>query len=654
MRCRSVGAPRFNSMARVTLTVGCLLVSSCGANSGSREWARPVAVTVPRLSPAEATELASLGRPDYEHTLSEATRLLKPGEWRVDADFDVYNGGSVSRGNVSLVTLNPERTLGLLLRRSVSRDEVLSGGFVRPDFIVRVPAGSASHAYLDAFRDGDARLSARLVGELAYGGVKLVASLGDEGRMLDPAGKKNPKSRSAGTLLYRADPRATGYGASSVMLPPARRSVELMHCPGRVASYSGAYLVTRSLFLKVDYSIKAHLEAASMNTFGAADYAMKAADFRDFFVNHFSEWEHWYKRQKASSSGHLRELSSMMDRECGAMLREHGGVTAESLASGDDDGRSPGLVLVPFWGGTAEQSGGNSHSEASREAKHMQAAGTVCSGLRYFRRAVVGTCRAEDSASIKEWLEKAGFASLVTLASPSVRLDYGDRLNNASAVSEAMAHFTSHPMRLVAPGRGASMVRPRVPGEDDAAPPAPLPPPNGVTVLEFACTKGVHLPYHLLATTQALLRRDGAWGHWAAPAAFAAREASKAAVRAEAARPASKAAVRAEAGGAAVGAEVREEAAKAEAEARAVSDLWRGSDDGVDFIFFSEADQLVSFRDKTTARAIATSLVHPPSRPSMAPAEGLAPFPVSHKDKVGVGLRVCARACVVSIDGAGV
>ena len=42
---------------------------------------------------------------------------------------------------------------------------------------------------------------------------------------------------------------------------------------------------------------------------------------------------------------------------------------------------------------------------------------------------------------IKEWLEKAGFASLVTLASPSVRLDYGDRLNNASAVSEAMAHF---------------------------------------------------------------------------------------------------------------------------------------------------------------------------------------------------------------------
>jgi hypothetical protein len=44
------------------------------------------------------------------------------------------------------------------------------------------------------------------------------------------------------------------------------------------------------------------------------------------------------------------------------------------------DERVNGVVLVPFWAGTAKASGGNSHSEASSEAKHQQAAGTV----RYF------------------------------------------------------------------------------------------------------------------------------------------------------------------------------------------------------------------------------------------------------------------------------
>jgi hypothetical protein len=143
-------------------------------------------------------------------------------------------------------------------------------------------------------------------------------------------------------------------------------------------------------------------------------------------VNHFSEWEHWFKRQKGSSggnSGHLGDLSQMMNRECAALLKDHGSATAEALAAGDDDGRAAGLVLVPFWGGTASESGGNSHSEATQDAKLMQAAGTVCSGLRYFRRAAVGTCRAEDASSLKRWLEQLeGFRGLVTIASPSVEM----------------------------------------------------------------------------------------------------------------------------------------------------------------------------------------------------------------------------------------
>jgi hypothetical protein len=121
----------------------------------------------------------------------------------------------------------------------------------------------------------------------------VAASLGSDGAGVDPSGKKNPKQVAAGTMLYRSDPGATGYtpltltgshvtaggagGAGGALASSVGggRAIELMHCPGRVASYSGAYLVTRSLFLKVDYAIKNHLEAASMNTFGAADYAMK-------------------------------------------------------------------------------------------------------------------------------------------------------------------------------------------------------------------------------------------------------------------------------------------------------------------------------------------------------------------------------------------
>ena len=79
-------------------------------------------------------------------------------------------------------------------------------------------------------------------------------------------------------------------------------------------------------------------------------------------------------------AGHPRELSQMMERECSAMLGEFG---ANGGNDGDDDDeRLAGLVLVPFWGGTAEASGGNSHSEATVEAKHMQAAGTVCSAMK--------------------------------------------------------------------------------------------------------------------------------------------------------------------------------------------------------------------------------------------------------------------------------
>lgn len=109
-------------------------------------------------------------------------------------------------------------------------------------------------------------------------------------------GFRDPLAVPSGTMYYRAPPRALlrseaanhgeaggvrGDGAR-LAAPGANAAhaawrVGLQHCPGRVASYSGAFLVTRGHFLKVDYSIKSHLEGVSMNTFGAADYAMKTS-----------------------------------------------------------------------------------------------------------------------------------------------------------------------------------------------------------------------------------------------------------------------------------------------------------------------------------------------------------------------------------------
>lgn len=75
----------------------------------------------------------------------------------------------------------------------------------------------------------------------------------------------------------------------------------------------------------------------------------------------------------------------------------------------NSDNRVNGLVLMPFWGGTAEESGGNSHSEASIHQKVLQASGTLCSGLRYFKRGVIGSCGETHTRMIAKWMIGKGF-----------------------------------------------------------------------------------------------------------------------------------------------------------------------------------------------------------------------------------------------------
>jgi hypothetical protein len=68
----------------------------------------------------------------------------------------------------------------------------------------------------------------------------------------------------------------------------------------------------------------------------------------------------------------------------------------------------------------------------------------ICSALKYVKRAVVGTCSTQDSASLKDWLDQRGFgnsevhqqkgeeAHLVSVWRPAVPLGYGDDINDQS------------------------------------------------------------------------------------------------------------------------------------------------------------------------------------------------------------------------------
>ena len=109
----------------------------------------------------------------------------------------------------------------------------------------------------------------------------------------------------------------------------------------------------------------------------------------------------------------------------------------------------------------------------------------------------------------------------------------------------------------------------------------------------------MHLPYHLLATVQSLFRKGGAWRDWPAPAS---------------------------------------EATEGTTGKSSSSSSWRGGDDGVDFVYFTEADQVTTFRDRRTARAISSSLLFDPPSPDDDKLQGhdahaaLAPFPRSHHD----------------------
>lgn len=77
----------------------------------------------------------------------------------------------------------------------------------------------------------------------------------------------------------------------------------------------------------------------------------------------------------------------------------------ECLGGGETfSGLQSSVSVIPFWGGSADASGGNAHSKTKLRPKIDQLTGAVCSSLKYFERGIVGVCTKKDRESVVEAL----------------------------------------------------------------------------------------------------------------------------------------------------------------------------------------------------------------------------------------------------------
>ena len=168
---------------------------------------------------------------------------------------------------------------------------------------------------------------------------------------------------------------------------------------------SAAFLVQKQLFLEVDYSPRATLEWHSFNLFIKVFYhkhgrVLKTADYNDFYVNHISHYD-----SAVLKSGHcgadinerlkiINATGTAAELECersevtrsfksrtrsrelkltvplgsrASLSGNTGGEKRKDASTGNHGDLNTVIGLVPFWGGSAEESKGNAHSSASRE-----------------------------------------------------------------------------------------------------------------------------------------------------------------------------------------------------------------------------------------------------------------------------------------------
>ena len=315
---------------------------------------------------------------------------------------------------------------------------------------------------------------------------------------------------------------------------PSTDSVSFVECASRTSAYAAAWLARRDLLMAVNMGPRATLEWHSHNLFihvfytnrrkehNTYGFSFKLSDYRDFMVNHLSHWD------RSESDQNQATMGGAVERECLPRNREpmlshvtpKGFGVPRDLGEDNVEKQTPwkSVALVPFWGGSKEQSGGNSHSNAKRDTKIQQLAGTVCSAMKPFGRVVVGVCNARDRDSVLNSLSvKWGIGPSVSLRLPSLPFNVSMRLRDEHLLIGFLKGFKMK----IPPGSTredkANQLRENAQamariwkmfdlnevfltnGTESDLMAAQL------IVFEFDCAVGVHLPYHLLQTTQSLL-----------------------------------------------------------------------------------------------------------------------------------------------------
>jgi hypothetical protein len=219
----------------------------------------------------------------------------------------------------------------------------------------------------------------------------------------DSTSETSRAAHVSGSLKAHIDPETIQRALSGV--EGADRTYWFRKVGGAGCPYAGSWLIDTNLFIKSHWWLTStKMEEASFNIFSAAQLKFQMSDPDAFYVHHLSIFEHYiHKRSgfEAAQNATLQLSKAALRGECGSDLRIN------------DVSNSIGLV--PFYGGLppnvtkdlSVKSLGQGNSLVSAPIKAMQALATVCSLLKYFGRVVIGTARTQDYQLINDLLNKA-------------------------------------------------------------------------------------------------------------------------------------------------------------------------------------------------------------------------------------------------------
>jgi hypothetical protein len=178
----------------------------------------------------------------------------------------------------------------------------------------------------------------------------------------------------------------------------------LKKCGGAGCPYTASWLIHINLYKRANWYLDStKMEAASFGIFDAAPYKFQLSDPDAYYVHHMSMFEHLIHKKQGFQEAQNKTLimsKSAIIGECGKHLSIS--TTTEYLA------------LIPFFGGlppnvtadfSAVKSIGQGNSLVSPSTKALQCLASLCSVLKYFGHAVIGTTRPDDRLLIEELLD---------------------------------------------------------------------------------------------------------------------------------------------------------------------------------------------------------------------------------------------------------